>query len=179
MLYYAFFGLPGKRKKPLFLPLHAQLKDWQLCKAERMLSISSENKTAESFHIEQFKIVFLMKSSISKKNKKHSISSWKIRQKKIVLGWSELNREQAEHKEQLCWAPGSFSSPLTVLWTPSMFPWINLLHLLIFFHGRSASMPVPAHFCSPCAGEQIRDVLLELPHSHSVTSLFCICNYKM
>lgn len=165
MLYYAFFGLPGKRKEPLFLPLRAQLKDWQLCKAERMLSISSENKTAESFHIEQFKIVFLMKSSISKENKKHSISSGKIRQKKIMLSWSGLYWEQAEHKEQLCWAPGSFSSPLAVLWTPSMFPWIN--HLLIFFHGHSASMPVPAHFCSPCAGEQIRGVLLELPHSVS------------
>lgn len=85
MLFFLFL-LPGKRKKPLFFPLHAQLKDRQLCKAERMLSISSENKTAESFQIEQFKLVFLMKGSISKQNKKHSISSGKIRQKKIMLG---------------------------------------------------------------------------------------------
>lgn len=41
----------------------------------------SENKTAESFQIEPFKLCFLMKSSICKQNKKHSISGGKIRRR--------------------------------------------------------------------------------------------------
>lgn len=144
-----------------------------------MPSISSENKTAENFQIEQFKLVFLMKSSISKQNKKCSISSGKNRQKKIVLGWSGLYWEQAEHMEQLCWAPGNFSLSSHSSLNTQNVSRINLLHLLIFFHGCSVSMRVPARFCSPCAGEQDRGILLELPHSQSATSFFCICNHKM
>lgn len=127
-----FLDSLGRGKSLFFFPLHAQLKDRQLCKAERMLSIYSENKIAESFRIEQFKLVFLMKSSISKQNEKHSISNGEIRQRKIMLGWSGLYWEEAEHRNSFAEHLAVSHSPLAVSWTPSMFPWINLLHLLIF-----------------------------------------------